>query len=78
MICSEPIKSGEQIDAVVPGGLGRRRPVAERTMRPDCVVVVSPLLDQHLSVLQCVENLAVEQLVPELAIEALVEAVFPR
>jgi len=29
-------------------------------MRPDCVVVVSALLDQHLSFLQCVEDLTVE------------------
>ena len=44
-------------------------------MGPDRVVVVSPLLDDHLGLLQAVEDLAVEQLVPEAGIEALSVAV---
>ena len=47
-------------------------------MRPDGVVMPTPSLDQHLSFLERVEDLAVEQLVSELAIEGLIEAVLPR
>ena len=43
-------------------------------MRPDRVVVVTPSFDQHLRLLQRVEDFRVEQLVPELAVEALVVA----
>ncbi len=46
-------------------------------MRPDRVVVLSPSLDQHLRLLQCVEDFRVQQFIPELAVEALVVAVFP-
>ena len=51
--------------------------LSERAMRPNGVVVVAPLLDQHFRLLQCVEDFAVQQLVPKLAVEALVVAVFP-
>ena len=44
-------------------------------MWPDGVVVVTPLLDQHLGLLQRVEDFSIEQLVPELSAEALVVAV---
>ena len=37
-------------------------------MRPDGVVVVAPLFDQHLGLLQRVEDLAVRQLVAEFAV----------
>ena len=47
-------------------------------MWPDGVVVAAPALDQHLGLLQRVEDLAVEELVPELSIEALVVTVLPR
>jgi hypothetical protein len=33
---------------------------------PDAVVVAAPSLDQHLGLLEAVEDLAVEELVPEL------------
>lgn len=46
-------------------------------MWPDGVVVVAPLLDQHLGLLECVEDFTVEQLISELAVEALVKAVLP-
>ena len=55
--------------------LRRWRSVAQRTVRPDGVVVAPPLLDQHFCLPQCVEDLAIEQLVPELAVKALVVAV---
>ena len=44
-------------------------------MWPDSVVVTAPLLDQHLGLLQRVEDLAIEQFIPELSVEALVVAV---
>ena len=47
-------------------------------MWSDGVVVVSPLLDKHLGLLECVEDLTIEQLVSELTVEALVEAVLRR
>ncbi len=46
-------------------------------MWPFCVVEVSPLFDQHLGLLEGVEDLPVQTLVPELAVEALVVAVLP-
>ena len=41
-------------------------------MRPDGVVVVTSLLDQHLGLLECVEDLPFEQLVPKFPVEAFV------
>ena len=41
LICSEPLKCGDQINAVVLDGLRRRRPVAEGAVRPDGVVVTA-------------------------------------
>jgi len=38
-------------------------------MRPSRVVLHSPTLDQHLSLVERVEDLQVEQLVAQLAIE---------
>ena len=46
-------------------------------MRPDCVVVLAPLLDDDLGFLQTVEDLAVEQLIAELTVEGLAVAVLP-
>ena len=46
-------------------------------MGPGRVVVASPLFDDHLGLLQAVEDLAVEQLVPEARVEALDVAVLP-
>ena len=43
--------------------LGRRRPIAQRAMRPDCIVVASPTFDHDLRLPQRVEDLAVQQLV---------------
>ena len=47
-------------------------------MRADGVVVTPPCLDQHLSLREAVEDLAVKKLVPKRAVEALVIAVLPR
>ena len=44
-------------------------------MWPDRVVVDTPLFDQHLGFVECVEDLSVEQLVSQFAVEALVVAV---
>ena len=46
-------------------------------MRPDRVVVDAPLLDEHLSFSQCVEDFFVEQLIAQLAIEGFAVAVLP-
>ena len=69
-ICLEPVQSARQIDAVVLDGLGRWWPVSERTVGSDGVVVVTPLLDQHLGLLEAVEDLAFEQLVAQRAAPA--------
>ena len=46
-------------------------------MRPYRVVMVSPAFDEHLSLLQRVEDLSIEQLVSEFPIEWLVVSVLP-
>ena len=46
-------------------------------MGTDRIVVLSPSLDQHLRLLQSVEDFHVQKFVSELAIEALVVAVLP-
>jgi hypothetical protein len=46
-------------------------------MRPESVVLDPPFFNQDLSLLQGVEDFAVEQLIPELSVEALNIAVFP-
>ncbi len=47
-------------------------------MRPDRVVVIAPLFNQHFRLLERVEDLTGEQLVAELAVEALAVTVLPR
>jgi len=47
-------------------------------VRSDGVVVSAPLLDQHLRLLEGIEDLAIQHLVTELAVELLVVAVLPR
>ena len=46
-------------------------------MGTDRIVLLSPSLDQHLRLLQSVEDFYVQKFVSELAIEALVVAVLP-
>ena len=46
-------------------------------MRPDRVVVVAPLFDEHFDLLQSAEDFFVEQLVSEFAVETFVVAVLP-
>src|SRR5262249_55976785 len=53
------------------------RPIVERGVRPDGVVVPPPTFDDHSCLLQAVEDLAVEQFVAEPGVEALAEAVLP-
>ena len=47
-------------------------------MRPDGIVVASPVLDQHLRLAERREDLAVQELISELRVQALVVAVLPR
>src|ERR687894_2362228 len=51
--------------------------VAEGRVRPDCIVVPAPTLDDDLGFLERIEDLAVEQLVAELRVKALDKAVLP-
>ena len=55
-----------------------RRPVADRRMRPDSVVVTTPALDDDLRLAHGVEDLAIEQLVAQARVEAFDKAVLPR
>src|SRR6187402_1800935 len=57
--------------------LGGWRPVAQRRVRPDSLVVLAPPFDDNPGLLQRVEDLAVEQLVAKLRVEALAIAVLP-
>src|SRR2546430_1695970 len=57
-----------------PGEL-RRRPIPQRTVRPDMVVVVLPLPGQHPRLQLGPELLPLQQLVPQLAVERLRVAV---
>ena len=43
-------------------GFGYRRPVAQRAMWPDLVVMLPPVLGKHLHLLQGVEDLSIEGL----------------
>lgn len=54
------------------------RPPAQNAVRALAVIVLAPLFDDDLGLLQCVEDFAVEQLVPEAGVEALDIAVLPR
>ena len=47
-------------------------------MRPDSVVMPTPLPSDDLGFLERVENLAIQKFIPEFAVEALAVAVFPR
>ena len=55
--------------------LGRRWPVVERRVRPDRVVVLSPLLDDDLCFSQAVEDFTIKQFITELPVERLAVAV---
>ena len=52
--------------------------MAERTVRPDLVVVNPPALDDPPSIVQAGEPMQVQALVPELAVEAFDESVLSR
>ena len=55
-----------------------RWPIAQCAMRPNSIVMPSPLLDDDLSFSQRVEDLTVQSLVPQFAIKALAVAILPR
>ena len=59
-------------------GQRSRRFVAKAGMRADVVVMMPPLLQHDLGLLQSVEDLAVHELVAQPAIEALIVTVLPR
>ena len=54
-----------------------RRPVSQRTVRADGVVVSAPLLDQDQGLAKREEDLAVAELVAEPGVERLAVSVFP-
>ena len=56
----------------------RRRHSLAAAVRPDLVVVLTPVRDARSGLLQCLEPLLVQALVPELAVEALDVAVLHR
>lgn len=68
----------EQTDGTRQDGLRGWRDVAERAVRPDGIVVPTPVFDQDLRLLQRVEDLAVEQFIAQLAVEALAVTVLSR
>ena len=51
--------------------------VAKLAVRPDAVVVPSPVLDEHLRFLKGVEDLCIQEFISELAIEGFDIAVLP-
>ena len=55
----------------------RWRPISQRAVRPDGVVVDAPLLDQDLGIPQAVEDFTIQQFVPEPGVEAFAVAVLP-
>ena len=56
---------------------GCRWPVAQGPVRAFGFIVLAPLLDDDLGLLQWIEDFTVEQLIPETGIEAFDIAVFP-
>lgn len=44
-------------------------------MRPDGVIVMSPLFDEHFSLTERVEDFPIQKFIPELAVKAFVVAV---
>ena len=57
--------------------LGCWRPIAECTVRPERVVLMSPALDQDLGLKQRIEDLAIEKLSAEFPIERFDIAILP-
>src|SRR3546814_19461166 len=52
-------------------GLWRRWPLPERAVRPDCVVMSPPSLDQDPGLGERVEDLAIEQFIAQRPVEVL-------
>ena len=46
-------------------------------MRSEGVVLLPPLLDEYLGLLEAAEDLAVKEFIPQLAVEGFIVAVFP-
>ncbi len=51
--------------------------IAERRVRPDGIVVLTPALNEDLGFAWCVEDLTVKLLISELAIKALIVSILP-
>src|SRR3546814_1755626 len=58
-------------------GLWRRWPIPERAVRPDCVVMSPPNLDQDPGLGERVEDLAIEQFIAQRPVEALAVSILP-
>jgi hypothetical protein len=58
--------------------LGCRRPISERSVRPERVVLMSPALDQDLGLEQRIEELAIEKFGAEFPVERFDIAILPR
>lgn len=46
-------------------------------MRPDCVVVLTPLLDEDLRLFERAENFSVEEFISEFTVEAFIVPILP-
>ena len=55
-----------------------RWPVTERCVWALCVVVDAPFLNDHLGLLEAVEDFAIQTLIPEFSVEGLTIAILPR
>ena len=58
-------------------GLGRWGSVPQGAVRPDGIVLNSPLFKQYFHILHGIENLQVQEFISHLAIERLYETVLP-
>jgi hypothetical protein len=58
--------------------LWSRRPISQRAVGTKAIIRPSPVLDNHLGLEHCIENLAIEKFVPKLPIERLRISILPR
>ena len=70
----------QSLRAILPGLilLWRRWSIAQQTVWPDRIVMVTPAFDQHLLLRERIEYLRVQDFIPKLSIETLVVAVLAR
>jgi hypothetical protein len=50
----------------------RRRPVFQGAVRPNHIVLMTPLLDDDLSFSQCIKDFSIQKLIPALMVTGLV------